>query len=113
MVTRLPDNLRAQRTIKLVKLYANIWAGSLFAAIGAGIWAAAGSSDFAWKIWGVCVVVQLISYLMTAVQTAELAQDLGRSYWAWALGALFLFPPFGLIVAYFRVKYLAMEHGVS
>lgn len=111
MIPSFPNIERAKRTFRLVKLWGNIWAGIFFVGLIAIVPIGILFPNVDGTLVGVAILAGIIGYFVFAANIADLAQDLGRSYFAWFLSA-FLVPPIGLLVAYYRVKYIAMEHGV-
>lgn len=102
---------RAKRSFRLVKIWANIYGGGFFLGMFAAILSAFFHSTGGWSL-SIAIMVAVIGYIGCAVSIATLAQDLGRSYYVWLVGC-FLAPPIGVVVAYIRAKYIAMEHGVD
>jgi heme A synthase len=102
---------RAKSSFRMVKTWANIWGGAVLMVILTGIF-----SIFVPSVGNLpqalTAIFAIIGFLGTATSIAVLAQDLGRNYFAWLFGSL-MFGPISLVVSYFRVRFLAMEHGIE
>src|SRR6266480_3912529 len=111
MIQPFVNIARAKRSWRLLKIYANVWGALVLVAVaapflGPGVFPLLEPATIK-DITAGCALLGSLLYFITSTQVANLAQDLGRSYWRWLLGAL-MAPPISFFVAYYRVRALAM-----